>query len=65
MMVDTQCDKCDKCDKRDNHNMYDGILYTYPLTPWDPEGLPLRTLINSRTYLGQFGLVRTRGGEGR
>ena len=43
-----------------------------PLTQWDPIGLPfdplgpcrptpspLGTLINSRTYLGQFGLVFT------
>ena len=35
-------------------------LKAYPLPPWDPVGLPLDplgTLINSRTYLAQFGLV--------
>ena len=39
-------------------------LKAYPLTPWDPEGLPLdpwdresESRINSRTFLGQFILV--------
>ena len=47
-----------------------GTLWAYPLTPWvllgpppDPWGPESESRINSRTYLGQFGLVSWENGN--